>query len=80
LSFDIPKLDWNDAVPSYCKAEDEISFKLYDASIIFLLDDIPSSYIYTEEFNNKLLSVLVLELLQACDQKTVHQDRWAILS
>jgi hypothetical protein len=48
------------------------NFKLYDASIIFLLkkdyhDNIPS-YIYTEEFNNKLLSLLVLELLQSCDQ------------
>src|SRR6266567_782711 len=61
------------------EAEDETRFKLYDASIIFLLkkayhDNIPSSYIYTEEFNNKLLPVLVLELLQSCDQKTVHQD------
>ena len=38
------------------------------------------NHIYTKEFNNKLLYVLVLELLQSCYQKTVHQDRWAVLS
>jgi hypothetical protein len=52
----------------------QVSSFMMRPSIIFLLknaylDNIPSSYIYTEEFNYKLLSVLVLEWLQSCDQK-----------
>ena len=52
----LPKLDWRNLTGTtqfqrQVKAEDETRFKLYEASIIFLLkeayhDNIPSSYIY----------------------------------